>query len=119
MLSTVSALAHRISGAGKPERARLTLRYAAFIAICFGACMVILMQFAAEPVVSLFTDSAQSDGAEVIVWAVSICADMYGTAYSQASTSASAVTSVPAEDQGFLFSIIFPRSFWYVCPAFT
>ena len=66
MLSTVSALGAQNIGAGKPERARLTLRYAAFIAICFGACMVILMQFAAEPVVSLFTDSAQSDGAEVI-----------------------------------------------------
>ena len=66
MLSTVSALGAQNIGAGKPERARLTLHYAAFIAICFGACMVILMQFAAEPVVSLFTDSAQSDGAEVI-----------------------------------------------------
>ena len=66
MLSTVSALGAQNIGAGKPERARLTLRYAAFVAICFGACMVILMQFAAEPVVSLFTDSAQSDGAEVI-----------------------------------------------------
>lgn len=66
MLSTVSALGAQNIGAGKPERARLTLRYAACIAICFGACMVILMQFAAEPVVSLFTDSAQSDGAEVI-----------------------------------------------------
>lgn len=66
MLSTVSALGAQNIGAGKPERAKLTLRYAACIAICFGACMVILMQFAAEPVVSLFTDSAQSDGAEVI-----------------------------------------------------
>ena len=66
MLSTVSALGAQNIGAGKPERARLTLRYAAFVAICFGACMVILMQFAAEPVVSLFTDSTQSDGAEVI-----------------------------------------------------
>ena len=66
MLSTVSALGAQNIGAGKPERARLTLRYAACIAICFGVCMMILMQFAAEPVVSLFTDSAQSDGAEVI-----------------------------------------------------
>ena len=66
MLSTVSALGAQNIGAGKSERARLTLRYAACIAICFGACMVILMQFAAEPVVSLFTDSGQSDGAEVI-----------------------------------------------------
>ena len=66
MLSTVSALGAQNIGAGKPERARLTLRYAAFMAICFGAVVVFLMQFAAEPVVSLFTDSTRADGAEVV-----------------------------------------------------
>ena len=44
MLSTVSALGAQNIGAGKPERARLTLRYAAMIAIGFGAAVVILMQ---------------------------------------------------------------------------
>lgn len=66
MLSTVSALGAQNIGAGKPERARLTLRYAAFMAICFGAIVVLLMQFAAAPVVSLFTDSTRADGAEVV-----------------------------------------------------
>lgn len=66
MLSTVSALGAQNIGAGKPERARLTLRYAAFMAICFGAVVVFLMQFAAEPIVSLFTDSTRADGAEVV-----------------------------------------------------
>lgn len=66
MLSTVSALGAQNIGAGKPERARLTLRYASLIAIGFGAFVVLMMQFAAEPVVSLFTDSTQADGAEVI-----------------------------------------------------
>lgn len=66
MLSTVSALGAQNIGAGKPERARLTLRYAAFMAIFFGAVVVFLMQFAAEPVVSLFTDSTRADGAEVV-----------------------------------------------------
>lgn len=66
MLSTVSALGAQNIGAGKPERARLTLRYAAMIAIGFGAAVVILMQIFAEPVVSLFTDSAQADGARVV-----------------------------------------------------
>ena len=66
MLSTVSALGAQNIGAGKPERARLTLRYAAFMAICFGAVVVLLMQFAAAPVVSLFTDSTRADGAEVV-----------------------------------------------------
>ena len=36
-------------GAGKPERARLTLRYAAMIACSFGIAVVILIQFIAEP----------------------------------------------------------------------
>ncbi|HIV23452.1 MAG TPA: MATE family efflux transporter, partial [Candidatus Merdiplasma excrementigallinarum] len=66
MLSTVSALGAQNIGAGKPERARLTLRYAAMIAVGFGAAVVILMQIFAEPVVSLFTDSAQADGARVV-----------------------------------------------------
>ena len=63
MLSTVSALgAQNIGaqniGAGKPERARLTLRYAAMIACSFGIAVVILIQFIAEPLVGLFTPDA-------------------------------------------------------------
>lgn len=49
MLSTVSALGAQNIGAGKPERARLTLRYAAMIACSFGIAVVILIQFIAEP----------------------------------------------------------------------
>ena len=49
MLSTVSALGAQNIGAGKPERARLTLRYAAMIACSFGITIVILTQFIAEP----------------------------------------------------------------------
>ena len=45
-------------GAGKPERARLTLRYAAMIACSFGIAVVILIQFIAEPLVSFFTPDA-------------------------------------------------------------
>ena len=48
MLSTVSALGAQNIGAGKPERARLTLRYA----------VVILTLFIAEPLVGLFTPDA-------------------------------------------------------------
>ena len=47
MLSTVSALGAQNIGAGKPERARLTLRYAAMIACSFGIAVVILIQFIA------------------------------------------------------------------------
>lgn len=66
MLSAVSALGAQNLGAGKPERARLTLRYAAIIAVAFGAAVSLLMQFAAEPAVALFTDPAAPGGAEVV-----------------------------------------------------
>ena len=58
MLSTVSALGAQNIGAGKPERARLTLRYAALIACSFGIAVVILTLFIAEPLVGLFTPDA-------------------------------------------------------------
>lgn len=53
MLSTVSALGAQNIGAGKPERARLTLRYAAMIACSFGIAVVILTLFIAEPLVEI------------------------------------------------------------------
>ena len=58
MLSTVSALGAQNIGAGKPERARLTLRYAAMIACSFGIAVVVLTLFIAEPLVGLFTPDA-------------------------------------------------------------
>ena len=58
MLSTVSTLGAQNIGAGKPERVRLTLRYAAMIACSFGIAVVILIQFIAEPLVGLFTPDA-------------------------------------------------------------
>ena len=54
----VSALGAQNIGAGKPERVRLTLRYAAMIACSFGIAVVILIQFIAEPLVGLFTPDA-------------------------------------------------------------
>lgn len=47
MLSTVSALGAQNIGAGKAERAKLTLRYAALIAVCFGTVTAITIQFIA------------------------------------------------------------------------
>src|SRR5699024_4830524 len=58
MLSTVSALGAQNIGAGKHERAALTLRYAIFIAAGFGLCISIVMQWIAEPVVGLFSTDA-------------------------------------------------------------
>lgn len=66
MLSTVSALGAQNIGAGKPERARKTLRYAIYIAAGFGFVVAVLMQFISEPVVGLFTDQNTAGGAEVI-----------------------------------------------------
>ncbi len=58
MLSTVSALGAQCIGAGKPERAVQTLRYAVLTAAGFGLAISILMQFIAEPAVGLFTADA-------------------------------------------------------------
>ena len=43
-----------------------TLRFAILIAAGFGLVVSIVMQFAAEPVVSLFTDRDAAEGADVI-----------------------------------------------------
>lgn len=66
MLSTVSALGAQNIGAGKPERAIVTLRYAALLAVGFGVVVTAVMQYWAEPVVALFTDSSTVAGAEVV-----------------------------------------------------
>ena len=66
MLSTVSALGAQNIGAHKNERARQTLYYAALIASFFGLAVSIIMQFAADSVVSLFTDASDPEGAMVI-----------------------------------------------------
>lgn len=66
MLSTVSALGAQNIGAGKPERAIQTLRYAVLLAVGFGVISSIVIQFAAEPVVALFTDRNTVGGADVI-----------------------------------------------------
>ena len=66
MLSAVSALGAQNIGAKKPERAIQTLRYAIFIAAGFGLLLSVVIQFAAEPIVSLFTDKNASGGADVI-----------------------------------------------------
>lgn len=66
MLSTVSALGAQNIGAKKPERAIATLRYAVMLAVGFGIVVSIVIQFVAEPLVSLFTDASDINGAEVV-----------------------------------------------------
>ena len=66
MLSTVSALGAQNIGAHKNERARQTLYYAALISSLFGLAVSIIMQFAADSVVSLFTDASDPEGAMVV-----------------------------------------------------
>ena len=58
MLSTVSALGAQNIGAGKPERAIKTLRYSIGITVGFGLIIAIIIQFAAAPVVGVFTADA-------------------------------------------------------------
>lgn len=59
MLSTVSALAAQNIGAGRHDRAALTLRYALTVCICFGLAAGVLIQFVAEPLVGLFDGSPE------------------------------------------------------------
>lgn len=66
MLSTVSALGAQNIGAGKPERAKTTMRYGILITTCFGLAVVTLMQFYANSFVALFTDSSTQDGLQVV-----------------------------------------------------
>ena len=66
MLSTVSALGAQNIGAGKPDRAIRTLRYAVMLAVGFGVLASVVVQFTAEAIVALFTDPGTVDGAEVV-----------------------------------------------------
>lgn len=58
MLATVSALSAQNLGAGKKDRAKQTLKYAAIICAGFGVIAVIVIQITAEPFVALFTGDA-------------------------------------------------------------
>lgn len=58
MLSTVSALSAQNLGAGRPDRARRTMWYAAGIAVMFGTVFAAAVQFVAEPVVGWFTEDS-------------------------------------------------------------
>lgn len=66
MLSAVSVLSAQNIGAGKPKRAVQTLGYAILMAVGFGVLAAIVIQFTAEPLVSLFTDPDAADGEAVI-----------------------------------------------------
>lgn len=58
MLSTVSALSAQNIGAGKHDRAAATLRYAVFITVGYGMAVSLVTQFAAAPIVGMFTEDA-------------------------------------------------------------
>lgn len=62
MLSTVSAMGAQNIGAGKEDRAKQTLRYAALIAVSFGMVIGIVLQFTSENALMIFT----SDEAVII-----------------------------------------------------
>ncbi len=59
LLSSISAIAAQNVGAGKHDRARLTLRYSCFIAVTWGILACTVMQFYSAPFLGLFTDSAE------------------------------------------------------------
>lgn len=55
MLATVSVVSAQNIGAGKPERARRTLRYATAITVIYGIVISIVVELTASSVVGLFT----------------------------------------------------------------
>lgn len=58
MLSTVSTLSAQNIGAGKHERASQTLACATMIAVSYGVVLALIMQFAAQTIVGLFSSDA-------------------------------------------------------------
>ena len=58
MLSSVSALGAQNIGAGRLDRAVLTLRYAIVLVSAIGLTLGVLIQFIADPIVGLFTPDA-------------------------------------------------------------
>ena len=59
LLSTVSALSAQNIGAGKPERAVKTLKYAVCITVGFGLVVSVLTQFISVQAVGVFTEDAE------------------------------------------------------------
>ena len=59
LLQSVSALASLNLGAGKPERARLVLRYSCAIAVAWGAAAALFMCVGSETVIGWFSQSQQ------------------------------------------------------------
>lgn len=60
MLQTVSALSAQNIGAGRRERARKTLFYAAAMSVVWGAAACFLMQFRAESFVGMFAKDSEA-----------------------------------------------------------
>lgn len=58
MLSTISVIAAQNLGAEQEDRARLSLRYGLYIVMGYGFVCALIFQFAAAPVVALFTKDA-------------------------------------------------------------
>ena len=62
MMSTISALVAQNIGAGKHDRAKLTLKYVLMITVTYGLIMTIIVQFVSVLLVGLFTN----DGAVAV-----------------------------------------------------
>lgn len=99
MLSAVSALCAQNIGAEKHDRATFTLKYAIFIVVGFGLIAAISVQFAAEPIVGLFTKEKDTEvillGSQYIrgyIWdcifaGIHFCFSGYFCAYGKSSIS--------------------------------
>ena len=59
MLSSISSIAAQNVGAGKHDRARLTLKYGLTVVILFGLTISVAVQFAAPSALALFSDDPE------------------------------------------------------------
>ena len=112
MLSTVSALGAQNIGAGKEDRARLTLRYAAVISLCFGLCELFSCRWRQSRWFPSLRTRVRQTALRWSILAVSICGAMYGTACSRESIFPSAAISVPAANPDSPSSTLSSRLCW-------
>lgn len=66
LLAAVAAICAQNIGAGKPLRAKETLRYAVYLATAFGLVVALPMQGVAGRIIALFTNPTLPGGSEVI-----------------------------------------------------
>ncbi|KIR03525.1 Multi antimicrobial extrusion protein (Na(+)/drug antiporter), MATE family of MDR efflux pump [Lachnospiraceae bacterium TWA4] len=124
MLSTVSAITAQCVGAGLHERGQKTLKYGVSFCIGFGAVVILICQFMAPAIVSLFVQDEpqvviygaqylRSYSADCLVAGIHFCFSGYFSAYGKSmysfihNVTSIIVVRIPGT---YLASILFPAT---------